>query len=371
MRSLLAAAALLAVAPTIACASGVIRVAVAESVRVAELRGVDIEAAALAPCEACTSKTWRSDTVNAVAAARAIDVSGRRATAFRLRSDRPIRVNGREYGGVVDLVANSGGFAIVNEVPLDEYVAGVLRGEIGERWPVEALRAQAIVARTYAAYYRVLNAGRPYQIVASTAHQQYTGRVPVSSPFWSAAQDTTAQVLFWEGQVFPAFYHADSGGFTEDPRTVFAARNMPALKPVACPFSVGSPHYYWNADLRLGDLTEALRRNGTDVGTVTAIDVSERTESLRASSIRVRGTRGIVLLRGNDLRRIVGYDTLKSTLFAVAVDGGVAHFSGRGYGHGVGMCQWGARAMAEQGHPARAILAFYYPGTTLSLLDAR
>ena len=362
---------LLTLVPTAASASGVIRVAVAESVRVAELRGADIETAELAPCEGCTANPSRSDTVHAVAVARAIDVGGRRAAGFRLRSDRPIRVNGREYGGILDLVANGDGFAIVNELPLDEYVAGVLRGEIGERWPVEALRAQAIVARTYAAYYRGLNAGRAYHIVASTANQQYAGRVAVNTPLWSAAQDTTGQVLFWEGEVFPAFYHADSGGSTEDPRTVFAARNMPALKPVVCRFSLGSPHYYWNADLRLADLAEALRRNGTDVGAVKAIDVSERTESLRASSIRVRGTRGIVGLRGNDLRRIVGYDTLKSTLFAVAVDGGVAHFSGRGYGHGVGMCQWGARAMAEQGHPAHAILAFYYPGTTLGLLNPR
>jgi stage II sporulation protein D len=85
----------------------------------------------------------------------------------------------------------------------------------------------------------------------------------------------------------------------------------------------------------------------------------------------VRGTTGTQRLRGNDFRRIVGYDTLKSTLFAVAVEGGMARFSGRGYGHGVGMCQWGAKGMAEQGATAERILAFFYPGTTLGSLAGR
>ena len=102
---------------------------------------------------------------------------------------------------------------------------------------------------------------------------------------------------------------------------------------------------------------------------MTAIEVTERTPSLRAATVAIHGTRGSVRLRGNDFRRMVGYDTFKSTLFAVAVDAQVAHFSGRGYGHGVGMCQWGAKAMAEQGYTARQILEFYYPGTTPGTLD--
>jgi stage II sporulation protein D len=84
--------------------------------------------------------------------------------------------------------------------------------------------------------------------------------------------------------------------------------------------------------------------------------------------IAVRGTAGAVTLRGNDLRRLVGYDTLKSTLFAVAVAGGVARFVGRGYGHGVGLDQWSAKTMADQGYNARQIVLYYYPGATLATL---
>jgi stage II sporulation protein D len=352
-----------------AAASGPIRVAVVESARAVELRGAGIDVSELGACPRCAGPARRATLVRATPAADGVELDGARAPGFRLRSDRPIALNGREYVGSLDIVRNGEGLAVVNEVPLEDYLVGVLRAEVGERWPLEALRAQAIVARTYAAHHRALGAAKPYHLVASTAHQQYAGRVPPTSPLWGAVRETAGQVLLWEGDVFPAFYHTESGGYTEDPRSVFAARNMPGLKPVRCEFSAGSPHFYWSLDLKLADLSEILRRHDVGVGSVTAIDVSERTASLRAAAVTVHGTRGSARLRGNDFRRMIGYDTFKSTMFAVAVDATWARFSGRGYGHGVGMCQWGAKGMAEQGHTARQILEFYYPGTVLSTLD--
>lgn len=359
--------ALVGVAP--AAASGVIRVALVESARTVELRGVDVEVTELGICARCTPALRRTALVRATVAGDGVEVDGARAAGFRLRSERPITLNGREYPTPVDLVRNGDGLAVVNELPIEDYLVGVLRAEVGEKWPLEALRAQAIVARTYAAYHRTIAGGKPYHIVASTAHQQYFGRVPLSSLLWGAVRETTGQVLLWEGELFPAFYHTESGGYTEDPRTVFAARNMPGLKPVRCDFSAGSPHYYWSLDVKLSDLADVLRRNEVGVGSVIAINVSERTPSLRAAVVTVHGTGRSVRLRGNDFRRMLGYDTFKSTLFAVAVDANWARFSGRGYGHGVGLCQWGAKGMAEQGHTARQILEFYYPGTVLSTLD--
>jgi stage II sporulation protein D len=352
--------------------SGMIRVGILEGARVVELRGGDIVVTETGGCDACAARSWSVDVVRASVIAGAVEVDGRRAAGFRLTSDHPFRLNGREYAGRLDLLRNGdGALTVVNEVPLEDYLAGVLLAESNERWPQEALRAQAVVSRTYAAYHRLINAAKPYHIVASRAHQQFAGRVPSMSPAWAAVQETTGQVLHWEGELFPAFYHADSGGYTEDPRTVFTARNIPGLRPVVCHFSTGSPHFYWNLDLRLADLSEALRRHHVGVGTVRGIEVSERTTSLRATVVTVRGSSGVTRLRGNDFRRMVGYDTVKSTLFAVAVDGEVARFAGRGYGHGVGMCQWGAKGMAEQGATARQILEFYYPGATFATLPAR
>jgi stage II sporulation protein D len=352
-----------------AAASGMIRVALVDNARAVELRGTDIEISELGACPRCRARVRRMAVVRATVGGDGVEIGGARAAGFRLRSPLPVRLNGREYTPPLEILRNGEGLAVVNELPLEEYLVGVLRAETGEKWPLEALRAQAVVARTYAAYHRTIAGNRSHHILASTAHQQYFGRVPPASPIWGAVRETAGQVLLWEGDVFPAFYHTESGGYTEDPRTVFAARNMPALKAVRCEFSVGSPHYFWALDVKLADLAEILRRHDLTIGSVTSIDVSERTPSLRASTVTVHGTRGSVRVRGNDFRRMIGYDTFKSTLFAVAVDAHWARFSGRGYGHGVGMCQWGAKGMAEQGHTARQILEFYYPGTVFGTLD--
>ena len=354
-----------------ALASGLIRVALIDNARAVELRGSDIQVTELGPCSRCSGLTRRATVVRVTVAGDGVEIDGARASGFRLTSDLSIRFNGREYTPPIDVVRIGEGLVVVNELPLEEYLVGVLRAEASEKWPLETLRAQAIVARTYAAYHRTLAGNRPHHILASTAHQQYFGRVPMTSPIWGAVRETAGQVLLWEGELFPAFYHTESGGYTEDPRTVFAARNMPALKPVRCEFSAGSPHYYWSLDVRLADLSETLRRYEVGVGNVVSIEISERTPSLRAAVVTVHGTRSSVRLRGNDFRRMIGYDTFKSTLFAVAVDAQVARFSGRGYGHGVGMCQWGAKGMAEQGHTARQILEYFYPGTVLGSLGER
>lgn len=364
-----ALAALLGLAVAPAAAEERIRVAIADGVRSVEVRG-DLEITELGLCATCAAAARRAAVVRATLGPGAVEIDGVRAPAgFRLQSERPVRFNGREYPAPLDVVRNGDGLALVNELPLEEYLVGVLRAEAGEKWPLEALRAQAVVARTYAAYHRTIMGTKPFHILASTANQQYAGRVPAASPIWGAVRETAGQVLLWEGDLFPAFYHTESGGYTEDPRSVFAARNMPALKPVRCEFSAGSPHYYWALDVKLVELTDILKRNDVSVGTVTGIEVSERTPSLRAAAVTVHGTRGSARLRGNDFRRMLGYDTFKSTLFAVAVDGQAARFSGRGYGHGVGMCQWGAKGMAEQGYTAKQILEFFYPGTALSSLD--
>jgi len=364
-----ALAALLSLAVAPAAAEERIRVAIADGVRGVEIRG-DVDITELGICAVCVTAPRRAAVVRATLSAGAVEIDGVRAAAgFRLQSERPVRFNGREYPAPLDVVRNGEGLALINELPLEDYLVGVLRAEAGEKWPLEALRAQAIVARTYAAYHRTIAGTKPFHILASTANQQYAGRVPAASPIWGAVRETTGQVLLWEGDLFPAFYHTESGGYTEDPRMVFAARNMPALKPVRCEFSAGSPHYYWALDVKLADLTDILKRNDVSVGAVTGVEVSERTPSLRAAAVTVHGTRGSARLRGNDFRRMLGYDTFKSTLFAVAVDGQAARFSGRGYGHGVGMCQWGAKGMAEQGYTAKQILDFYYPGTVLSTLD--
>ena len=300
----------------------------------------------------------------------AVEWRGQRVAGIRVvpAGAAPLRFQQRLYPGIIDVIGAPEGLIVVNELPLEEYLVGTVKAEAGDKMPIEMLKAQAIVARTYAAYHRRLNAAKPYHIVAGTANQQYAGQVNADSPAWAAVRDTEGQVLLWEGDLFPAFYHTDSGGHTEDPRAVFAAANMPALQAVRVDFPSHSPYHAWSLDVALGDLAAALKRGGVAVGSITGLRVLERSASLRVSRISVLGTRGSATLRGNEFRRLVGYDTLKSTLFAVSVDRAFARFAGRGYGHGVGLDQWSAKTMADQGYTARQIVEYYYPGATLSSL---
>jgi stage II sporulation protein D len=279
-----------------------------------------------------------------------------------------VRVNARDYPGAVEVWRTGKTLLVVNELALEDYLAGSVKAEAGEAMPLEMLKAQAIVARTYAAYHRRLNAGKPYHLVASTAHQQYSGAVAPDSAIWMAVRETRGQVLLWQGDIFPAFYHTDSGGHTEDPRVVFAAANMPALPPVRVEFPSDSPHHVWSLDLSLADLGALLKRGGVAVGRIIGLEVLERSVSLRVARILIRGSQGSAMLRGNDFRRLLGYGALKSTLFAVVVDGAVVRFAGRGYGHGVGLDQSGAKTMALLGYPASEILAYYYPGVSFGSL---
>jgi stage II sporulation protein D len=351
-----------------ALGSGDIRVAIGDGLRAVEVGGGPMMASDLAGRAVVEGSPARL-AVTLRNGALEIDGGRRRAEGLRVAPGDTglLRVNGREYPGAIEILRTGDTLTVVNELPLEEYLAGAVKAEAGDKMPLEMLKAQAVVARTYAAYHRRLNAEKPFHLVASTLNQQYLGWVARDSPVWVAVKDTTGQVL-WNGELFPAFYHTDSGGHTEDPRAVFATPNMPALKPVRVQFATGSPHQRWRLDLPLTELSAALLRGGFSVGRVVTLDVLERSRSLRVARIAVRGTAGAVTLRGNDLRRLVGYDTLKSTLFAVTVSGASARFVGRGYGHGVGLDQWAAKTMADQGWSAPRIVRYYYPGAALAIL---
>jgi stage II sporulation protein D len=350
-----------------AVAADDIRVAIADGAKTLEVGGAPMAVHHLTGQPIVDgTPTW----LRATSRGTALEVLGRRVAGVRLRAANgaPLRLNNREYPGTLELVPVGDGVTAVNELPLEEYLAGAVSAEVGGRMPLEMLKAQAIVARTYGAYHRQLNAAKLYHITATTAHQQYLGRVSPTSPVWAAVAGTRGEVLLWQGALFPAFYHTDSGGYTEDPRAVFAALNMPALRPVRVDFPSDSPYRQWRLDMPLTELAALLVKNGFSIGRVVGLEVLERSVSLRVAQIAIRGIAGRIVLRGNDLRRVIGYDTLKSTLFAVDVVGPVARFVGRGYGHGVGLDQWGAKAMAERGYDGRRIALYYFPGATLSVL---
>ena len=176
-----------------AAASGLIRVAVVDNVRVVELRGTDVEIVELGACPRCPPGGRRTAAVRASVGPDGVEVDGIRAPGFRLRSELPIRLNGRDYTPPLDVVRSGEGLAVVSELPLEDYLVGVLRSEAGEKWPLEALRAQAVVARTYAAYHRTLAGSRPY-------HSIITSKRPVAMQKSTVAAPTEAKGMARRGK---------------------------------------------------------------------------------------------------------------------------------------------------------------------------
>ncbi|MBI2554063.1 MAG: cell division protein, partial [Candidatus Rokubacteria bacterium] len=166
-----------------------IRVAVADGLKSVEVGGGGILASDL---QGQPLLAGRPATVRVALRNGALDVEGRRVAGARLVPAGPsaLRLNGREYPGSLEVLRNGDGLAVVNELPFEEYLAGVLALEASDKWPFEILKAQAIVARTYAAYHRWLNAAKAFHILASTANQQYAGRVAETSPAWEAVRAT-------------------------------------------------------------------------------------------------------------------------------------------------------------------------------------
>jgi stage II sporulation protein D len=267
-------------------------------------------------------------------------------------------------GGSLRILLHRKGLSIVNDVDLEEYVKGVVPAEMSPNWHLEALKAQAVVARTYALYQRMMNKSREYDLVATVSDQVYQGRQGVNARIEEAVEATRGlAVTYQDAPIFAAF-SSTAAGPTEDAMNVWSL-DLPYLKGVDCPFDVNAPRYQWRAVVPLEELEQTLRRQGVDVGAIATLTPFAYSRAGRVTKLRILHSRGELILRGEDFRRLVGYSVIPSTQFEVESMGSRLVLSGRGSGHAVGLCQWGAKEMAERGYSYATILAYYFPGTEL------
>ena len=298
-----------------------------------------------------------------------IRVDGSRVAAWRGPSGK-YRVASIAVNGRVEIIPLSGRLAVIAHVPLNEYVEGALVGEIPALWAPEALRAQAVVSRTYALHQKAQHARDPYDVSATTTHQVYKGSGAPSS-IRAAVRDTGCRVLTHGGRPILAVFHSAAGGRTASAQEVWG-RDLSYLVSREVDGEDDSPDTYWRLALSKSTLEEVLRSQGHRVGGVKGLRVSSRSSSGRVLRLKVRGSRGQVELSGVGLRNALGPSTLKSTLFELR-EGEDGHFVliGSGRGHGVGMSQWGARALARRGVSYPQILSGFYPGTRLENWSSR
>src|SRR5216684_2936317 len=270
------------------------------------------------------------------------------------------------YRGVVELRRTAAGrLTAINELDLEEYLYGVLKNEVDPQWPTEALKAQAVASRTWALYSLSLNrfASEGYDVRPTTEDQVYNGMMAEDPRTTAAVDESRGEIMTYQGRPIFAAYHSDSGGYTESSELVWGG-TYPYLKAVADPYSAGAPRHEWIVRMDLATFENRVRRSGRMITNVTGIEVAEATPSGRAALLRVAGAHGVLLLKGAELRAVLGAD-LRSTLFTVRLvpdDPPQVEFQGRGSGHGVGLSQWGARGMAEMGRRYQEILGYYYSG---------
>ena len=256
------------------------------------------------------------------------------------------------------------GLAVVALVPLERYVEGAVGREMPSGWEPAALRAQAIVSRSYAL--RATNApeNAHYDVAATTASQVFGGSDALAASVRLAVQQTRGEFLEYAGQPILAAFHSASGGRTAGAEEVWGDP-LPYLVSLAVEEEEEAPSTYWRAAVSRTTLRRALGQLGLDVGRDPELSVVERWPSGRVKRLELSGARGARQLSGELLRQALGSNVVKSTLFELRERGGDVVIVGSGHGHGVGMSQWGAKAMAQGGAGHLEILETFYPGTTL------
>ena len=246
----------------------------------------------------------------------------------------------------------------ITEVALERYVEGAVASEVYADWPPEALKAQAVVARTYALHQRGQRREARYDLESTVISQRYGTSTPGATVRRAVGATRGEYLAFAEAPAL-AVFHASAGGRTASSLEVWG-RRLPYLVSVPSPDDA-APDHFWSYEIAVDDLVRALLGAGLMVDPAGGIGPIRRSGSGRVTSVEIGGN----TLSGRDLREILGGRAIRSTLFDLRAHGGSVLFLGSGAGHGVGLSQWGARELALQGRAHREILAHYYPGTRL------
>jgi len=284
----------------------------------------------------------------------------------RLTASAPlfVVVNGRKYRGIVEISPADKGVLVVNELPLEDYLVGLINCEISSQWPIEAIKAQAVVARTYAVYQKEARKNATYHLESTVMDQVYEGCEIEDSRAGRGVKETAGEVLTYENKVIQAFYHSNCGGHTEASENVWGVL-LPYLKGVDCVYCLMAPSARWEQTISLKKIESLLKSNGYQINGLRDIKAGNKNRSGRVTDLTLLSARGTLTISAVNLRKAIGFSVIRSTNFEVRTAGDDAFFMGTGYGHGVGLCQWGAKQRALDGFDYREILSYYYPGTRL------
>lgn len=281
------------------------------------------------------------------------------------RRNASIYIGRRSFRGNLDIIrTEEKRLLVINHIDVEDYLKGVLYHEVSHWWPIEALKAQAIAARTYALYQKSIRKDFDYDLTSDIYSQVYGGRLSEKLKTNRAVKLTRGMVLTYKNEIFPTYYHATCGGRTEDASNLWDI-DLPPLKGVKCDFCRHSPHYKWRYKVSVSKVERKLREAGYKIGGLKRITLRGKTSSGRIKELGLI-SKEEVAVPTKDFRMILGPNSIRSTNFQIRVKGKRLYFEGRGWGHGAGMCQWGAFFLSLKRYKADRILRHYYPHTKLT-----
>lgn len=278
-----------------------------------------------------------------------------------------LQINKRTYRYHLQFSKTAGGkLLIVNEIGLEDYLRGVVPWEANPKWTQESLKAQAVVSRTYALFKIIENHDESFSVSNDVISQVYGGAGLEKESTNRAIEATRGEVLVYQGKIFPAFFHSTCGGQTTRAENVWPIQPHAVLRGVKCGFCAESPHYRWKAEFSELEIQNALKKLGYSVSGIQKIILGNQDESGRARFFMVEYPTGKLKIQAGDLRMALSPKKFKSVLIQrISRSGGMFVFTGHGWGHGVGLCQYGAKQLGELGYTYKQILDFYYPGAEI------
>jgi len=289
---------------------------------------------------------------------------GRLSRPLRLVAEEGrIRVDERRYRGEILIRAGATGAELILDTDLEDYLPGVLAGEMGRRFHPAALRAQAVMARTYALHrLRQRDDEGAWHVTDDTRDQVFVGETDVPD-LRDAVASTKGMTLTYGTDPVPGYFHSTCGGHTASAAEVFGEADLPPLVGVPCGYCADSPRFRWSPPLRF-PLEEVVRELSLP-GPPTAVEILASGRDGRLRTVRFLCPEPVDFT-GESLRFHLGPERLRSTrVHRLSIADGHLVAEGGGAGHGVGLCQWGAEGMARAGASAADILAYYCPGAAL------
>lgn len=274
--------------------------------------------------------------------------------------------NKNAYSGKIYIIPAGNTFHLVEHAPLETYLYGVLPYEMSHSWPIEALKAQAVAARTYTLKTLEGVKNKNFDVFSDVRSQMYKGGGKQYDSVKKAVDETRGEVLSYQDKLFFTYYHANCGGGTDDVRSWNpGAQSIKPLSGASCKYDSHSKSHSWQMNISHAKVETYAKSVGLS-GNLKSIKIARKTDTGRATNLTLKTSKGTKTVPCGKFRLATGIRSCKITKLSVRRND--VHFEGKGYGHGVGMCQDGANGMAKSGKNYKKILKNYYPGAELKKL---